>query len=271
MMVRGVDSVSEAIMVIDTARGVLDPDNQLVFYEQGATATDGMFIVSAESSPSFVPARHQVRVLCAPGDPDPVLVQLAKVVEAASPDKRPLAPVGLPKAKGVAVTLDAAAFPPLAKPGAAAPSPTTAAPPKAAAGPRKGKKNFYAVAYGRKEGVYTTWAEAEEQVKAFPGAYHAAYETRAGAEAWLAHPLTKAQVQERKEKAAAKERGDGTAGTAAAAAESSAVAPGAGPEPSFRESAGGEPSSGGDAAVDGADSEPGRPPVPKRTRKASAR
>ena len=43
----------------------------------------------------------------------------------------------------------------------------------------------YAVKVGRNPGIYTTWAEAEAQVKGFSGAEFKAFHTRKEAEAWL--------------------------------------------------------------------------------------
>ena len=43
----------------------------------------------------------------------------------------------------------------------------------------------YAVKVGRNPGIYTTWEEAEAQVKGFSGAVFKAFHTRKEAEAWL--------------------------------------------------------------------------------------
>jgi viroplasmin and RNaseH domain-containing protein len=40
-----------------------------------------------------------------------------------------------------------------------------------------GKKKFYAVAKGRKPGIYLTWPECQEQVSGYPKAQFAAFET----------------------------------------------------------------------------------------------
>ena len=40
-----------------------------------------------------------------------------------------------------------------------------------------GKKKFYAVAIGRKPGIYLTWPECQEQVSGYPKAQFAAFET----------------------------------------------------------------------------------------------
>jgi ribonuclease HI len=46
-------------------------------------------------------------------------------------------------------------------------------------------KKFYAVAAGRKPGIYTIWPEAEAQVKGFPQARFKGFATREEAEGWL--------------------------------------------------------------------------------------
>ncbi|KAF1332758.1 Ribonuclease, partial [Globisporangium splendens] len=48
-----------------------------------------------------------------------------------------------------------------------------------------GKNGFYAVASGRREGVFTSWTEAEAQVKGFKGAKYKSFPTRHDAEAFL--------------------------------------------------------------------------------------
>jgi viroplasmin and RNaseH domain-containing protein len=40
-----------------------------------------------------------------------------------------------------------------------------------------GKKKFWAVAIGRKPGIYLTWPECQEQVSGYPMAQFAAFET----------------------------------------------------------------------------------------------
>ena len=48
---------------------------------------------------------------------------------------------------------------------------------------------FYAVRRGRKRGVYTSWARAQEQVAGWPGADFKKFRTRAEAEAYVGyHP-----------------------------------------------------------------------------------
>ena len=51
------------------------------------------------------------------------------------------------------------------------------------------KPKFYVVWEGRRPGVYTTWAEASEQIHGYAGAIHRAYPTRAAAEAAFARPF----------------------------------------------------------------------------------
>ncbi len=46
-----------------------------------------------------------------------------------------------------------------------------------------GKQKFYVVWNGRKRGIFTSWAECEEQVKGFPGARFQSFSTKAEAEA----------------------------------------------------------------------------------------
>lgn len=51
---------------------------------------------------------------------------------------------------------------------------------------KKSKAAFYAVACGRKTGVYETWAETEQQVKGFTGAVHKKFDSRDSAESFVA-------------------------------------------------------------------------------------
>jgi ribonuclease HI len=46
-------------------------------------------------------------------------------------------------------------------------------------------KKFYAIAVGRKPGIYTIWPEAEAQVKGFPQAKFKGFTTREEAENWM--------------------------------------------------------------------------------------
>ncbi len=50
------------------------------------------------------------------------------------------------------------------------------------------KKKFYAVAAGMKPGIYTSWPEAEAQVKGFAGARYKGFGSRTEAEAWMKDP-----------------------------------------------------------------------------------
>lgn len=51
------------------------------------------------------------------------------------------------------------------------------------------KKKFYAIAAGRKPGIYTNWPEAQAQVVSFAGARYKGFPTRAEAEAWIKNPV----------------------------------------------------------------------------------
>lgn len=51
------------------------------------------------------------------------------------------------------------------------------------------KKKFYSVAAGRKTGIFTTWGEAEAQVKGYPGAKYKSFPSREEAENWLREPV----------------------------------------------------------------------------------
>lgn len=50
------------------------------------------------------------------------------------------------------------------------------------------KKKYYAIAKGKKPGIYTSWPEAEAQVKGFGGAKFKGFPTRAEAESWIKNP-----------------------------------------------------------------------------------
>jgi len=52
------------------------------------------------------------------------------------------------------------------------------------------KKKFYAVANGRKPGIYTSWPEAEAQVKGYGGAKYKGFVSRGEAETWMKNPPT---------------------------------------------------------------------------------
>jgi ribonuclease HI len=47
---------------------------------------------------------------------------------------------------------------------------------------------FYAVAKGRKTGIFTSWPEAERQVKGFAGARFKSFKTKEEALAFLKNP-----------------------------------------------------------------------------------
>jgi len=49
-------------------------------------------------------------------------------------------------------------------------------------------KKFYAVAKGRKPGIYDTWPDAQAQVMGFAGAVYKGFPTRTEAEAWIKKP-----------------------------------------------------------------------------------
>jgi len=49
-------------------------------------------------------------------------------------------------------------------------------------------KKYYAVAVGRKPGIYELWPLAKAQVEGFAGAVYKGFLSRAEAEAWLVHP-----------------------------------------------------------------------------------
>ncbi len=51
------------------------------------------------------------------------------------------------------------------------------------------KKKFYAIAAGRKPGIYTKWPEAQAQVIGFAGARYKGFASRAEAEAWIKNPI----------------------------------------------------------------------------------
>ncbi len=49
-------------------------------------------------------------------------------------------------------------------------------------------KKFYAIASGRKPGIYTNWPDAQAQVAGYPGAKFKGFPTRVEAEAWMENP-----------------------------------------------------------------------------------
>jgi len=60
--------------------------------------------------------------------------------------------------------------------------------------PKKKKKKFYAVAVGRKVGIYPTWNDCEPQVKGFQGARFKGFATRTEAEAFIRENSSKSSV-----------------------------------------------------------------------------
>jgi len=51
-----------------------------------------------------------------------------------------------------------------------------------------GAKKYYAIAVGRKPGIYDNWPAAQAQVFGFPGARYKGFADRAAAEAWMKKP-----------------------------------------------------------------------------------
>ena len=51
------------------------------------------------------------------------------------------------------------------------------------------KKKYYAIASGRKPGIYTNWPAAQAQVTGYQGAKFKGFPTRAEAEAWINNPV----------------------------------------------------------------------------------
>ncbi len=60
------------------------------------------------------------------------------------------------------------------------------------------KKKFYAIAVGRKPGIYTKWPDAQAQVMGFAGAKYKGFATRAEAEKWLKNPVYAASAAKNK-------------------------------------------------------------------------
>ena len=61
---------------------------------------------------------------------------------------------------------------------------------------------FYAVANGRKNGIYNSWSECEKQVKGFPGAKYKSFLSQIDAQAFLKNPnfkkMTKAVLSNKR-------------------------------------------------------------------------
>ncbi|MEW6441655.1 MAG: ribonuclease HI [bacterium] len=77
------------------------------------------------------------------------------------------------------------------------------------------KKKFYAVARGRKPGIYTEWfgpTGAEAQVRGFPGARYKGFATRAEARSWLKSPAPAARPETARDAAVPARRTDDRAG-----------------------------------------------------------
>jgi len=51
------------------------------------------------------------------------------------------------------------------------------------------KKKYYAVAKGRKSGIYTSWPEAAAQVQGYAGAKYKGFASRAEAASWMQNPV----------------------------------------------------------------------------------
>ena len=61
------------------------------------------------------------------------------------------------------------------------------------------KIKFYAVAAGRRCGIFTDWPSAEAQVKGFAGARYKSFASRQEAEAWLDNPVYPKKESDKKE------------------------------------------------------------------------
>jgi hypothetical protein len=57
------------------------------------------------------------------------------------------------------------------------------------------KNKWYAVARGRRPGLYRTWSEAEAQLRGYPGGLHRSFLDRAEAEEWLRSQRAPAEAQ----------------------------------------------------------------------------
>ncbi len=66
------------------------------------------------------------------------------------------------------------------------------------------KKKFYAIAKGRKPGIYTDWPTAEAQVKGFGGARFKGFPSRAEAEVWIKAPASPVKRSRTSPKSSAK-------------------------------------------------------------------
>jgi len=59
-------------------------------------------------------------------------------------------------------------------------------------------KKFYAVAKGRKPGIYNSWPAAQSQIEGFPGAVYKGFTTFKEAEDWMKSPVFGKRVSESK-------------------------------------------------------------------------
>ncbi len=59
----------------------------------------------------------------------------------------------------------------------------------------KSEKKFYAVAVGRRPGIFTDWPSAEAQVKGYAGARYQSFPSQGEARAWLENPVYKKKDQ----------------------------------------------------------------------------
>ena len=62
-------------------------------------------------------------------------------------------------------------------------------------------KKYYAIASGRKSGIYDNWADAQAQVTGYPGAKFKGFSTRAEAQAWMEKPIYSPAVKKTTSKA----------------------------------------------------------------------
>jgi len=70
-------------------------------------------------------------------------------------------------------------------------------------------KKYYAIAVGRKPGIYGDWPTAQAQVQGYPGAKFKGFATRAEAQGWLDHPpATTPGAGKRRSSTAAPAKGD---------------------------------------------------------------
>ncbi len=62
------------------------------------------------------------------------------------------------------------------------------------------KKKFYAIAKGRTPGIYTSWPQAEAEVKGYSGAQYKSFPTHSEAEIWMNNPQLAGKTTNRKQK-----------------------------------------------------------------------